>query len=133
MRDQSLTAQATADDLAPECLYRFLSAVVAGPYSADWARASDAENRDLVLGAWQWLQPESDEFEMIRLIDELEASPQVLCAAVRLGLRTGGPQGMPPVRDRVLSNPRDLWSLAADGRCRRFLQGVWNRAGTVLA
>jgi len=80
MRDQSLTAQATADDLARECLYRFLSAVVAGPYSADWARASGAENRDLVLGAWQWLQPESDELEMIRLIDELEASPQVLCA-----------------------------------------------------
>ena len=38
MCGQSPTAQATADDLAPECLYRFLSAVVAGPYSADWAR-----------------------------------------------------------------------------------------------
>jgi TorA maturation chaperone TorD len=80
MRDQSLTAQATADDLAPECLYRFLSAVVAGPYSSQWERASGDVNRELVLGAWQWLQPEADEFEMIRLIDELEASPQVLRA-----------------------------------------------------
>jgi len=68
MRGQSLTDQATADDLAPECLYRFLSAVVAGPYSADWERALGAENQDLVIEAWHWLQPESEEFEMIRLI-----------------------------------------------------------------
>lgn len=80
MRDEGLNFQPTADELAPECLYRFLSAVVAGPYSADWARVSVAENRELVLGAWQWLQPESEESEMIRLIDELGASPRVLRA-----------------------------------------------------
>ncbi len=80
MRSESSASQSAADDLARECLYRFLSAIVAGPYSADWERASGAENQDLVIEAWHWLQPESDEFEMIRLIEELEASPQALRA-----------------------------------------------------
>src|SRR5512135_3758830 len=80
MRRESSASQATTDDLARECLYRFLSAVVAGPYSADWERALGAENQDLVIEAWHWLQPESDEFEMIRLMEELEASPQALRA-----------------------------------------------------
>jgi TorA maturation chaperone TorD len=89
-------AQTTADDLAPECLYRFLSAVVAGPYSAGWARVFGAENRDLVLGAWQWLQPESDESEIIRLIDDLEASPQVLRAQYDSVFGLVAPKECPP-------------------------------------
>jgi len=78
MRGQSPASQATADDLARECLYRFLSAVVAGPYSAGWDRAAGAENQGLAIEAWRWLQAESDEFEMIRLVQELDASPAAL-------------------------------------------------------
>src|SRR3954471_17701863 len=105
MRDQDLTAQATADELAPECLYRFLSAVVAGPYSAHWARASDVENRALVLGAWQWLQPETEEFEMIRLIRELEASLQVLRAQYDSVFGLVVPKECPPYETEYYPTP----------------------------
>ena len=74
------TSPSADDDLARECLYRFLSAVVAGPYSADWDRTLREENQNLVIEAWHWLQPETDEFEMIRLMDELNVSAQSLCA-----------------------------------------------------
>jgi putative dimethyl sulfoxide reductase chaperone len=80
MRSESSASQSAADDLARECLYRFLAAVVAGPYSADWDRASGAENQGLAIEAWRWLQAESDEFEMIRLVQELDASPAALRA-----------------------------------------------------
>lgn len=80
MRSESSASHSAADDLARECLYRFLSAVVAGPYSADWDRASGAENQGLAIEAWRWLQAEPDEFEMIRLVEELDASPDALRA-----------------------------------------------------
>ena len=64
MRSENSASQADDDDLARECLYRFLSAVVAGPYLAGWDRASDGENQNLVIEAWHCLQPESDEFAM---------------------------------------------------------------------
>jgi TorA maturation chaperone TorD len=75
--DSSVSPPADVD-LARECLYRFLSVVVAGPYSADWDRALDGETHDLVITAWRWLQPESDQLEITRLTDELKASPQAL-------------------------------------------------------
>ncbi len=76
MRGDSSASLSAADDLARECLYRFLSAVVAGPYLAGWDRAFDGENQNLVIEAWHWLEPESDEFAMIRLMEQLDASPQ---------------------------------------------------------
>jgi len=78
MRRESLASPDTADDLARECLYRFFSAIVAGPYSAAWERVSGAENQGLVIEAWNWLLPESNEFAMICLMDELNASLQAI-------------------------------------------------------
>ncbi len=96
MCSESAASQATADDLARECLYRFFSAVVAGPYSAQWERASGAVNQDLVIEAWRWLQPESDESEMIRLMEELDASPQEVRAQYDTVFGLLAPKECPP-------------------------------------
>jgi TorA maturation chaperone TorD len=76
----SPTDQSEATDLARECVYRFLSVIVAGPYSANWESVLRAENLDLVIQAWQWLQPDADGLEMRYLVEPLGASHEVLRA-----------------------------------------------------
>jgi TorA maturation chaperone TorD len=51
-------SEVVAMDLARECLYRFLSAVVAGPYESDWARAMDAAAQNLAKAAADLLRAE---------------------------------------------------------------------------
>jgi TorA maturation chaperone TorD len=78
MSTLNLTAQSEAADLARECVYRFLPAVVAGPYSANWENVLGAENRDLAIHAWHFLHPDSDGLEMSYLVEQLDATPAVL-------------------------------------------------------
>jgi TorA maturation chaperone TorD len=78
MIQQPGACQESTNELARECIYRFLSAVVAGPHSPSWEWVSDPENQELAIGAWSWIQPESDEGELDRLIDKLRASCQTL-------------------------------------------------------
>jgi putative dimethyl sulfoxide reductase chaperone len=73
MRNESAASQSAADDLARECLYRFLSAVVAGPYSAAWERASGAENQNLALQASRWLGADAEECDIPLLVEQLHA------------------------------------------------------------
>src|SRR5262249_17295927 len=73
MRSESSAPQSAEDDLSRECLYRFLSVVVAGPYSLSWDRLTDAVNRDLTLEAARQLLAESDERDVSRLVEELNA------------------------------------------------------------
>src|SRR5512135_1134456 len=80
MRSESPPARAAADDLARECLYRFLSAVVIGPYSKGWDRAGDAGNQGLALEAALWLRAETDECGMTRLVEGLRAPLDALRA-----------------------------------------------------
>ena len=112
-------------------------------FIASFPRSSPARTRPLGTGVWRGPRPGTRGLAVAPArVRESEIVPPGRRAGsiapgalrrVRLGLRTGSPQGMPPVRDRVLPDSRDFWSLAADGRCRRFLQGVRNRAGAVLA
>jgi putative dimethyl sulfoxide reductase chaperone len=80
MRSESPPARAAADDLARECLYRFLSAVIVGPYSEGWNQAGDAENQGLALEAALWLRAEADECDMTRLVEELRTPLDALRA-----------------------------------------------------
>jgi TorA maturation chaperone TorD len=74
----SSTDQSETNNLARECVYRFLSVVVAGPYSANWESVLRAENLELVIQAWQCLHLDSDGLEMSYLFEQLDASPDVL-------------------------------------------------------
>jgi TorA maturation chaperone TorD len=80
MPSESSAPQSAAADLARECLYRFLSAVVAGPYSPGWDRATDAGSQGLAVEAARWLQAESDDCAMSRLVEQLHAPPDALRA-----------------------------------------------------
>jgi TorA maturation chaperone TorD len=51
--------ETAAADLARECLYRFLSAVVNGPYDEGWSRAQDADGQDLASCATDLLRGEA--------------------------------------------------------------------------
>jgi TorA maturation chaperone TorD len=52
--------ESAAVDLARECLYRFLSAAVAGPYDDGWPRVLDARGRRLALDAADLLRAEAE-------------------------------------------------------------------------
>ncbi len=86
MRGDRPSSQSFVDDLARECLYRFLSTVVVGPYSDGWDRALDAGSQGLALEAMEWLRsgtgPEIDpeEFDIIHLVEELHAPLDALRA-----------------------------------------------------
>jgi TorA maturation chaperone TorD len=65
------------DDLARECVYRYLAAVVGGPDSG-WGCALGALDQDLAIDAAGWLLSDCDAFE--RLADELRAPREALRA-----------------------------------------------------
>jgi len=67
--------RSAADDLARECVYRFLAAVAGGPYSG-WGRALDANGQDLAIDAAAWLLSGCDAFG--RLAEELRAPREAL-------------------------------------------------------
>jgi TorA maturation chaperone TorD len=73
MRSESPWSQSAVDDLARECLYRFLSGIVAGPYSAGWDRALAAGNAGLALEAARRLRAESDDSDITGLAEALNA------------------------------------------------------------
>lgn len=92
---QPLPHRSAAVDLARECIYRFLAAVVGGPYSNAWGQALDPSAQDLALAAADLLAPRpapnalaralalatdpaSVESEITRLVDELRA-PRDAC------------------------------------------------------
>jgi TorA maturation chaperone TorD len=52
--------ESTAADLARECLYRFLSAAVAGPYDDGWARVVEARGQSLALFSADLLRTEAE-------------------------------------------------------------------------
>jgi TorA maturation chaperone TorD len=68
------------DDLARECLYRFLSAVAAGPYSTAWEWALGSENQNLALQASRWLAIDDEECDIPHLVAELRAPTDSLRA-----------------------------------------------------
>jgi nitrate reductase assembly molybdenum cofactor insertion protein NarJ len=86
--------EATAEDAAREYLYRFLAAVIGGPYAEGWDRALDPRSRELALFAAELLEecPESDTPSgnlgaapreapaFARLVRELAAPPSELRA-----------------------------------------------------
>jgi TorA maturation chaperone TorD len=78
--EERSASQSAGDDLARECLYRFLSAVAAGPYSAAWEKAFGTENQNLALQASRWLALDNKEFDIPHLVEELQASPDALRA-----------------------------------------------------
>jgi DMSO reductase family type II enzyme chaperone len=84
------------DDMARECLYRFLSAVVAGPDSPGWYRATDAGDQELALEAARWLQAESDGCDVSRLIEELQAPLDTLRAQYEKVFGIVVPKDCPP-------------------------------------
>jgi TorA maturation chaperone TorD len=73
MHSEGTESDSALDEIARECLYRFLAAVVAGPSSPGWHQATDAGDQELALKAAQWLQAESDELRMSCLVEELRA------------------------------------------------------------
>jgi ferredoxin len=75
---ESSASQSAADDLARECLSRFLSAVVTGPYSAAWEWAFGAENQSLAIQASRWLGADAEECDMPLLVEPLHAPLDVL-------------------------------------------------------
>jgi TorA maturation chaperone TorD len=85
---ERLLHRSAAVDLARECVYRFLSAVVGGPYSNAWGQALDPSAQDLALAAADLLDdraddaptpdPASVESEITRLVEELRA-PMDVC------------------------------------------------------
>ncbi len=92
-QDQRLPRRSAAVDLARECIYRFLAAVVGGPYSNAWGQALDPSAQDLALAAADLLEPRpapnslplatdpaSVASEITRLVDELRA-PRGACRA----------------------------------------------------
>jgi len=86
--------ESSAADLARECLYRFLSIVVAGPYSASWKRVQDAENQRLALIAAERLCDDAasdpgslalgelppHDLQLADLLGELHKPAEELCA-----------------------------------------------------
>jgi TorA maturation chaperone TorD len=69
--------RSAADDLARECIYRFLAAVVGGPYS-DWDRAVNLNDQELAIDAADSLGSRCDDFR--RLADDLRAPREALRA-----------------------------------------------------
>jgi len=96
MRSENSASQADDDDLARECLDRFLSAVVTGPYTAVWDRALAAENQGLALEAWRWLRAESDVYDLPRLVEELQAPLDVLRSEYDRVFGLAAPKECPP-------------------------------------
>jgi TorA maturation chaperone TorD len=80
MHNESSTTDSSADDLARECLYRFLSAVAAGPYSANWKQALVAENQNLALQASRFLGTEAETCDIPELVERLQAPLDALRA-----------------------------------------------------
>jgi putative dimethyl sulfoxide reductase chaperone len=88
MQMTDVLPESSAVDLARECLYRFLSGLVAGPYDERWRRVQDAENQVLAQRAVDLLrhEPEQDrgllafgersleDLEIGDLLDELQKS-----------------------------------------------------------
>ena len=66
-----------ADDLARECVYRFLAAVAGGPDSG-WGRALGALDQDLAIDAAAWLLSDCEALD--RLAKELRAPRATLRA-----------------------------------------------------
>src|SRR5262245_38174323 len=63
-------------DLARECLYRFLAAVVGGPFAPGWDDIRDETDQDLVLGAVDALG--EDGADWTALIEALRVAPGAL-------------------------------------------------------
>jgi TorA maturation chaperone TorD len=80
MQSEFVAPESVNEDLACECLCRFLSAIIAGPYSACWDLATDVGSLDLVLEAMQRLPGEFDESGLCRLIEGLRAPTDALLA-----------------------------------------------------
>ena len=96
MHSEGTKSDSTLDEIARECLYRFLSAVVAGPNSPGWCRATDAGDQELVLEAPRWLQAESDELRMSRLVEELQVPLDTLRAQYENVFGIVVPKDCPP-------------------------------------
>jgi DMSO reductase family type II enzyme chaperone len=80
MQSECHSPPSTADDLAREYVYRFLSAVLGGPYSDGWGHALDAGNQSLALEAADCLGSETETTDMARLVEELHAPLDALRA-----------------------------------------------------
>jgi TorA maturation chaperone TorD len=78
MSEEQADSQVEIDGLARECIYRFLSTLVAGPDAGDWLKVSEPENQEVAIEAWRWLQPGGDHAALSDLIRELQAPPQAL-------------------------------------------------------
>jgi TorA maturation chaperone TorD len=96
MCGENPVSRSTADDLARESLYRFLSSVIAGPYSAGWERALETGNQDLVIEAARWLRGGTYDCEMNRLVEEMQAPVETLRAGYDAVFGLVVPRECPP-------------------------------------
>lgn len=67
-------------ELARECLYRYLAAVVGGPFTPEWENAVDEAEQALILGAAEVLAGDGgpDAADWNRLVAALSAPPEAL-------------------------------------------------------
>ena len=109
MHNESSTADSSGDDLARECLYRFLSAVAAGPYSGAWERALGAKNLNLAREASRILDTDAGDCDIPHLVEQLQAPLDASHSRSRTGFRAHRLPGVSHLRDRVLPGSRDFW------------------------